>query len=388
MSEEFKAKVRDISSLGLGIVDHPSGKVFFVPGTWVGDEGIFRIESEKKRYGHARLIKLETTSPVRVTPSCPHHGFEFGSCGGCPWMMVEYNEQLVAKTKFVSQAMKRANLLTSVDALKPIWASPKTLGFRNRAQFKTDGKRIGYVSAGSHEIAEIEDCLILNDKCRDLLVGLRKQLPSENWKASPGHDWNFIEIDDGLEAEAIKLNARQAFKQADEDQNLRMKSWLEDKISNLSEKDRGPIVELFCGSGNFTEILSRFSSHQTLAVESTPHSLEKLKDRDLVNVEVLQADIFLSESWGKIKSSMPEARVLVLDPPRIGFKSISKFIENFPSLQKIFYISCSIPDFIRDISSLVGWELSELQPVDQFPHTPHLELLAELTRREDAPQKA
>ena len=380
MSEEFRAKVRDLSSQGLGIVDHPPGKVFFVPGAWEGDEGVFRIESEKKRYGHARLVKLETPSPSRITPACPHQGFDVGDCGGCPWMIASYDEQIVVKTKLVHQAMKRSKILIDPEAIKSTWASPKSLGFRNRAQFKTDGKKLGYVSAGSHEIANIEDCLILNEKCRDHLATLRAQLPSEDWKASPGFEWNFIEVDDDMRAEEIKPNSRRAFKQANEEQNAKMKSWLQDKLSKLEEANRGPTIELFCGSGNFTETLSKVSSAPILGLESAPNSIRELESKNLKNVKILRGDIFVEESWKRIESLMPEPKVLVLDPPRIGFKSLYKFVERFSSLQRIYYISCSIPDFIRDVKSLSGWKILDLQPVDQFPHTPHLELLAELTR--------
>ncbi len=41
VNETFEATVRDLSAMGSGVIDHPSGQVFFAPGVWPGDRGIF-----------------------------------------------------------------------------------------------------------------------------------------------------------------------------------------------------------------------------------------------------------------------------------------------------------------------------------------------------------
>ncbi|MCB0384585.1 MAG: hypothetical protein KDD43_04260, partial [Bdellovibrionales bacterium] len=40
---EFEARVRDLTPKGLGVIDHPDGRVVFVPGVWPGDVGLFRL---------------------------------------------------------------------------------------------------------------------------------------------------------------------------------------------------------------------------------------------------------------------------------------------------------------------------------------------------------
>src|SRR5690606_6961704 len=129
--EIFSASVRDLSVKGYGVVDHPRGRVFFIPGTWPGDEGKFEIESIEKKYGFARLVELTKKSEFRVDVQCPHLGWSVGKCGGCPWMIANYTSQLKYKQKFLDYQIKRANLKYTDFTVHPIWGSEKTLGYRN-----------------------------------------------------------------------------------------------------------------------------------------------------------------------------------------------------------------------------------------------------------------
>ena len=76
------------------------------------------------------------------------------------------------------------------------------------------------------------------------------------------------------------------------------------------------------------------------------------------------------------------AEILFLDPPREGFELLEKYVENFPKLKKIIYVSCEPYAWAQDIRPLIQkqWQLLEVQPVDQFPQTPHVELLSVLER--------
>ena len=70
VGDEFDAAVRDLTSAGLGVVAHPSGRVCFVPGVWPGERGTFAITALKGRSGEARVVELVAPSPERVTPPC------------------------------------------------------------------------------------------------------------------------------------------------------------------------------------------------------------------------------------------------------------------------------------------------------------------------------
>jgi 23S rRNA (uracil1939-C5)-methyltransferase len=379
MRETFSGTIRDISSQGLGVVDHPDGRAFFIKGVWPGDEGEFEIESVKKQYGFAKIVKLTKLSEARTVNPCVHSGFEPGQCGGCPWLGFSYEEQLLQKQKMVSYALKRARVVEeSVLQIQPILPAPEELGYRNRAQFKTNGSEIGFVSPGTKILAPIEDCLILTKKNRSTLQNLRQQLPREEWIPQRPYLWNFLEIDEELAADAVLPNQRRTFKQANDSQNSAMQAWLREKL--IAEAKGQVVLELFCGSGNFTEIMSGLGFEKIIAAESDKRAINELTKRQLPHVRGLASDLFFPSGWQPLFAEGAEATILVLDPPREGFKRLAEFVQEFPNLKKIFYISCEVSHFaseMRDLKDL-GWQLKEVQPIDQFPQTPHVEILAEI----------
>jgi 23S rRNA (uracil1939-C5)-methyltransferase len=76
------------------------------------------------------------------------------------------------------------------------------------------------------------------------------------------------------------------------------------------------------------------------------------------------------------------AEVVVADPPRAGFhpKALRALVALAP--QRIVYVSCNPATLARDLGELVqgGYRLDWVQPVDMFPHTPHIEAVARLVR--------
>lgn len=364
-------------------MDHPSGMVFFVRGAWPGDEGDFVVESRQKKYGSARIVKLTVLSQERQEAPCPHLGWQEGRCGGCSWMIARYESQLQYKQKRIQYLVDRNQLACRETQILSIKASDKELGYRNRAQFKTDGKKLGYVSPESKVLADIQDCVVLTKKNRETLKALRSQLPNALWKPKPPYLWNYIEVDEDVEAQAIALNQRRIFRQANDDQNQYMKMWLQSKIQNESKNIQ--IIELFAGSGNFTKIFVEQNFKNVYCAELDQRAVGNLKNKNWSGVQGFVMDLMNPASWKKIPQSLKDAELLFLDPPREGFRLLEKYIEHFPQLKKIIYVSCEPYAWAGDIKNLVAksWKLSEVQPVDQFPHTPHVELLSVLTRTTD-----
>lgn len=353
---------------------HPDGRIFFVRGTWPGDAGIFEITALKKNYGEARLHQLTTPSPERREAPCPHHGLGPGLCGGCPWMIVPYPAQLKAKEQRLRQALSRSGLEFQGDIL-PLWPAPSEWGQRNRAQFKTDGKRLGYVTPGTKILAPIEECRMLNASMENHLQKLRQRLPLADWEPTPPYVWNFLDVDDDLAPNEVVINQRRPFKQGNTYQNERMKEWLKEKLAPLERKLA--VVELFCGAGNFTEVIAELGFARIVAAEVQGDSLKQLKEKKLPQVEVTPLDLFLPEAFKKLSQIIPSAPILILDPPREGLQNRKSFFEQLKGMKHIFYISCDLDSFIRDAKDFArhGFALQEVQGVDQFPQTPHLEVL-------------
>lgn len=84
---------------------------------------------------------------------------------------------------------------------------------------------------------------------------------------APGDDWNFIDLDDQSPAEPVLLNRKQPFRQGNDAQNQWMRSWLKHALEQHGHSHK--IVELFCGSGNFTEVIAQTGCPEILAYEAT-----------------------------------------------------------------------------------------------------------------------
>lgn len=379
VGSRFEGSVRGLSTEGRGIVEHPEGRVIFVPGVWPGDEGTFQIVSVAKRYGVGRLLELRQPSPERVKAPCAYQGFEEGaSCGGCPWMIGSYESQLAHKAHRVRHAFERAGL-TPPNGIPDLWPS-QPLGYRNRAQFKTDGEKLGFVAEESHSLVPVEDCLVLNEPTRAHLKSLRAKLPNPAWRPSKGYPWIFLEVDDELPVgEFPTPNRRRAFRQGNTAQNEQMKRWVREHA--LEAKD-ARVLELFAGSGNFTEALIDAGAAKVWAVDVQGEALDRLAARSWSAVEILSMNLFHEAAWRHLARDTSDVDLLFLDPPRAGAKGVERLVAKLPFLKKIIYVSCDLPSLVRDLSALKGegFVPTEVQALDAFPHTAHVEILTELRR--------
>jgi 23S rRNA (uracil1939-C5)-methyltransferase len=374
--ECFVGQARDISAEGNGVVEHDDGQIFFVPGVWAGETGRFRVTGFKKRFGFAELVELIEPSPQRTAPACGHHGFGRECCGGCPWQFMAYDAQLEAKQARVNAALSRLGF----NQVEPIWPSPQILGFRNRAQLKSDGRHLGYVASGSNNLVDIHDCPILTEHNRETLAALRQTLPNPALRPRKKNQWTTVDIDETVDVSSVAINSRLPFRQANNGQNERMRAWLGDKLA--SQNRRLAVLELFAGSGNFTDVISRLGFSSIVAVEGVADTVSALEARNLPGVRALEANLFIGQGVEKVASAARQARILVLDPPRDGFKLAASLLQKCTNILHIAYISCDLATFSRDLSEMAscGFEVESVQPVDQFPHTPHIELLAFLSR--------
>jgi 23S rRNA (uracil1939-C5)-methyltransferase len=81
------------------------------------------------------------------------------------------------------------------------------------------------------------------------------------------------------------------------------------------------------------------------------------------------------------KDNISQPDVIILDPPRNGLhhKVVSDVINISP--KKIVYVSCNPATQARDCKILTefGYQIDALQPVDMFPHTTHVESVAQIS---------
>jgi 23S rRNA (uracil1939-C5)-methyltransferase len=376
---KFTGTITHLSQKGLGVVkNHQNNISYFVYGTWPGDVGEFEVLDKplnNKKFAYASLLHLTHPSSHRQTPPCPYLTLEKNACTGCSWMIADYTSQLEQKRNRFIYAMKRVGFDTTQLNISAIHPAPHLYGYRNRCQLKTNGVQLGFVSENSYRIAPVDDCIVLNDKCRDLLKTTVQQLPNEAWQKDSEHNWHFVELDDDLQPDEIHINQKRPFKQGNTQQNEWMQNWLKQKLAQNS--NLGKVVELFCGSGNFTQLIAESSCTSIIAYESDTHAMQILQAKNYPKVTAKVTNLFHPSIWKKLQKDITDARTLILDPPRAGLKKHHGFFTSFTALETIYYISCNSESFARDAWFFTqnGFQICDIQLIDLFPHTPHVEAM-------------
>ncbi len=151
-------------------------------------------------------------------------------------------------------------------------------------------------------------------------------------------------------------------------------------------KKRNLVLDLYAGTATLGMIFSSFAE-KVVAIELNPYAVFDAEvNRELNNVDNLQVfkgDVpEVLKDLRKKDSSFKQVDLIVLDPPRTGllFDAVEVVLSLKPL--EILYISCAPKQQVRDclVFQEAGYEVVCVQPVDQFPHTIHIENIALLRR--------
>jgi 23S rRNA (uracil1939-C5)-methyltransferase len=417
----------DIDTLSYGPygIGRHQGKAVMIPKTAPGDTVVARVVDAKERYSVGEIVRISKASSLRQDPPCPY----IARCGGCPWQHVRYESQLRAKQKSVEDALRRIGKLHDFE-LKPIIASLLTYHYRRRIRLQRDGsKRLGFFTSSSHQLVEIDRCLIADDKLNALIE------PVRHWSAELSTDVEHLEVVTGDEPNQIVVVGQSAgaFKSRDSsicerllDKNHLInglivrgpnwrRTWGEVAVSVIPEDglcvrvdgdvftqvnsvgnrqllnelltaadfirdDR--VLELYSGAGNFTHSIAKRVG-DIVAVEGYRPAFESGKrsaeSNGISNIHWICAPV--TTALAQLKKRRQSFSKIVLDPPRTGAKGIERELAALDA-EKILYISCNPTTLARDLAALTqqGYSLRSVQPVDLFPHTFHVEAIATLVR--------
>ena len=165
----YRTAITDYSTEGMGIA-RVQDMVVFIPGGAVGDQCDIRITRVSSRMAYGRMERIVVPSKHRITPACPLAG----KCGGCCWQHITYEEELRAKQKKVTDALRRIGGV-EVEGM-PVVGAAQIEHYRNKAQYPVGFDRQGEVVTGfyrmhSHDIIPAEHCLI-QAEAADLLAGV------------------------------------------------------------------------------------------------------------------------------------------------------------------------------------------------------------------------
>lgn len=153
------------------------------------------------------------------------------------------------------------------------------------------------------------------------------------------------------------------------------------RLAEIPEKS--VVYDLYCGTGTLG-ICASLTASQVLGIELSPESSldarENAKANGRENVTILTGDVAKVLAEIRENNRFPLPDLVVVDPPRSGLDpSAIRHLQELKS-PKILYISCNPATQAENIRNLPEYRLKLIQPVDQFPQTPHVENIAILER--------
>ena len=157
-NKEYTALVTDYTAEGQGVA-RVEGCAVFIPGAIAGEKYRIRIEKAAKTWAAGKILEILEKSAHRVQRECPISA----SCGSCDFWHMDYAEETRLKAARVKDTLNRigGESLTEV----PILSAPTVFGYRNKAQYPVASEKgrvyAGFFKAGTHQVVEIKDCLIL-----------------------------------------------------------------------------------------------------------------------------------------------------------------------------------------------------------------------------------
>ncbi len=397
---------------GVALVD---GTAIYVPGT-LGGETV-EVEAVAGHPDRRHLLAVEHASPERIAPFCPH----FGVCGGCAIQHWEVERYRAWKRNGVIETLRQASLEAEVAPLIDAHGSGRRRMTLHARLGTHDVLKVGFAAAQSHDIIPIDRCPVLDPALdggldaawalAEPLIRSGKPLDIQMTASQTGLDID-IRGSGPLPAAMIGTLSRLAethrlarLTRHGETVLQRVAPTIaigptqlllppgaflqataagEEALAALVAVHCGKakhIADLFCGVGPFALRLA--AKAKVAAYDSEAPAVAALQKAasstsGLKPVRAEARDLFRRPL---VPLELRDYDAVVFDPPRQGAQAQALQLAA-SKVAVVVAVSCNAATFARDARILVdgGYKLTTVTPVDQFRHTPHVELVAKFTR--------
>ena len=427
----FEIEITDLNNLGNG-VGRIDGRVVFVRGAVVGDIVKVKIIKVNKSFLVARLEEIISPSSFREEGFCTAPL----SCGGCVYRHITYAHELELKYNYVKNAFLKAGvdakILPVISAGRESGYRNKGMFPLTKIKGKV---KAGFYAAKTHNVIPIEKCSIQNPVFSEIVELVCQIADEQTAKGLLRHIYLRIGEKTGeimlclvingtelLHSDALVERIREQFPCVVsimlnfncEDTNVVLgerykvlfgKEGIDDILCNLKFfirpsafyqvnrdgaellytkacemaelKDGQSIADLYCGTGTIG--LSMASSVSKICgIEIEPSAVECAKENakrnGIENATFICGDASDKETILSAFSGVAPD-VVIIDPPRKG--STKELVDTLAdiSVKKVVYVSCSPDTLARDSVYFLdrGYIMSEVQPVDMFPRSGHVE---------------
>jgi tRNA/tmRNA/rRNA uracil-C5-methylase (TrmA/RlmC/RlmD family) len=410
--EPLEAVVDGFTHGGEGVA-RIEGKAVFVPGTLPGERVVVRVVEDRRTWARAELVEVLDASPDRVEPPCPY----VPECGGCDLQHADPAAQRRLKTRVVVEQLTRLGGVQDPPVVSCREVGPAT-GYRNRAQLHADEHgRLGFHRARTNTVVPIDRCLLLNETAQavrdtvgdgsgaeELVVrgtdhtgrAAATLRPGPGPLHLPGGTFDLLleqpngstvtmrgtgELTERVAGLSYAFPA-DAFFQNNTGGAEALVANVLDAVGDVA----GALTwDLYAGVGLLSLPLVRAGA-EVVAVEghgAAAAAAERNAEANGLLLRVLAepvATVLARAVAGDPALEPPE--VVVLDPPRSG--AGAEVIRHLIALEPpiVVYVACDVAALARDTRELAaaGYTLRRAVPLDLFPMTHHVEVVATFTR--------
>ncbi|AUX36575.1 MULTISPECIES: class I SAM-dependent RNA methyltransferase [Sorangium] len=438
--ERAQLRIDALAAGGAGI-GRLAGEVVFVPATAPGD--LVEVELDRSaRPARGRLLRVVEPSADRIAPPC-RFAETCGGCDWMH-VRVEAQQaahaQIVRQAIARAASLAEADLppLRLHPAPQPLGYRSRARLF---ARAERGEVRVGYRAPRTHAVAAVDRCLVLADPIAplagelpgvlrgaagegDILVSLgassrpvveilwRGQLPPAVWQLLDERTargaWAGARVTlDGAREAASFGDPRPAVVGADglplvlapggfgqpSEEGAAVLAGRAAELAHLDSSRPPHVLELFAGSGTLSVLLARGAPRPAQSAEVASPAAPGLASFTAVErapeaVACLRQNLAARGLAGKaIEADADQvpipARtdVVVLDPPRGGAPGAARAIAA-SGARVVVYVSCDPATLGRDLGGILrgGFEITDIEAVELFPQTSHIESIVRLTR--------
>ncbi len=401
---------------GRGFARLKDGRVALVDGAFPGDRVRLPVLRDRKSHveGDAEVLEVGT---VRREAPCSVATI----CGGCDFMQLPLEAQARFKLDLVHEALRRtARLDLPRDGIELVRRG-SDLEYRSRIRLQIKAGRVGFFSARSHELVEVERCVVSAEPIQRALERLRSHVRRHaealscfahvEVRSAPGSERcslafttkpneradaatrkaleelrsEFLVVVQGEQREpelerfplgsVYVLAAPGAFTQDNWAVNLAL---VEAVTEGARSRGLATFSDLYCGSGNFSlPLLAQGLTGK--GVEVTPSSIacaeRAAREQGLTGGRFFAGDV--TRLATQFADAGEKYELVVLDPPRAGAKDALPAVVRLAT-RAVVLVACDPVTFARDLRALIdaGFELEDVKAFDMFPQTHHVECLA------------
>lgn len=430
-------KKTGINGEGIGYIDRLP---VFVPQALVGEEVEIRVVDKQKRYAMAELVRVVKKSPNRIRPKC----YIQHTCGGCPLMIARYPAQLEYKQEILKQSLiKYAQVdprkVKRIIASEDVFAYRNQ--YKLPCAMEEGRLASGMFMPNSNYFVEMKKCWVHEDGLERVRMDIMQVLNAHGCSSYHPHekkgirnvvvrgfDGNYqctiITGNDVLEESLINdlmsikglcslWQSIHTIKKTPEVFGNKMLHLAGDSLLSLQLDD----LKLQISPRSFFQLNSKqaVTLYRTIASMVTEHKeliveaysgigaislYLKDKAKEIIGIESIKDAVvnanhnaklngcehvsFLCDDAANKLTYLAKKRsidVLVVDPPRSGLDDAMLDCILKSKIKQIVYVSCNPATLGKNLAVLQQrYQVERIQPIDMFPHTPHVESICLLSR--------